>query len=1000
MSAATAEDGWSTGTPFLQSEDTRTAPVATQNQVPKSSKPQSSPATSPPPTVEEWPPSTLEGLSLQSERLSEAVFNLIDDVEIAAIKVGRGVINARLGRRVFDNHDVLGSWTVVDHMTLDANYPFYTVIWPIVGPLMGGYTLTGDVTAGFIDIRQVLPSNFRHLESLQAREEELHAFDKTATVTLPVTPEPGTGPVPVQPVAPAQTPMENPVLSPSLGQGPAPTTAPLAAQAPAPVAASGTIPAQPSAPQPAPSAAMTTARAQVLPAVPAPPATQSATSAATVPSAPAAVPVASRPAAVASPAPAAAPAPAPAPAAPPVHQDHVTTITPPARPAASSNAEMVSEWSQPFAGLEQARWSRLWNIVAFPARMPIAARWIDHIDPGEVISFLVQGTIETGPEFLYSVPNSLNIGLNGQASVFVYITGQFRISILREDARYARVRFTLLGESGTISSAGGFTDDVVHGFSVVGLNQLQNRTMITPFTVAFRHGKGRSLDKVFRFDLTTAVGRRAYTDAVQGRFAYCEEKAGGIDWRTQPRDAPVRQLADRWTIFTKVYWGTATRFGFAYRHSHESTLTLSEITARFPEIITRLFRAEVYNNRAWRFFWGLYGEFNYTFRIDVDRDRVIHHQREAASLVVRGELTDSDTSGEDLYRYMDEVESATGRHGFFPRPPKYQPTADFPTFVLNDGHDRRRDDIHSDELIEYYRSSFFYQLTFSEEQLQRFVLLPDAQRWPMLEAAFRVEPGVWSTSEKRAAYDLAHLPERVLNLPLYALNIHYDQGTILQSAESMIGSWRKAALNPNLDQRVAALGEMFADRRYSEQLVRLLRLVLAGERVSYIIQGSSHAFGYLRDAGVGTAPIDPLPEQRELIIEFDRLAARPQDDPLASIDALSMEPLDDGRYSLSFKTQDGAVPRDLYLSLMEIRPWHLPRDVGQAAYVDTEHMMGTGANVLVLSRDSGPFSDLLAKVLPGNAYVLKAAYSRDGHTWGPIAECRFFLPPSPPPPGP
>jgi len=675
----------------------------------------------------------------------------------------------------------------------------------------------------------------------------------------------------------------------------------------------------------------------------------------------------------------------------------VTVITPPAKPAVSANAEMVSAWSQPFAGLEQARWSRLWNIVAFPARMPMAARWIDHIEPGEVISFLVQGTIETGPELLYAVPNSLNIGLNAQASVFVYISGQFRISILREDARYARVRLTLLGESGTISSAGGFTDDVVHGFSVVGIDKLQDRTMITPFTVAFRHGKGRSLDKVFRFDLTTAVGRRAYSEAVQGRFAYCEDKAGGIDWRTQPRDAPVRQLADRWTIFTKIYWGTATRFGFAYRHSHESTLTVSEITARFPEIITRLFRAEAFNSRAWRFFWGLYGEFNYTFRIDVDRDRVLHHQREAASLVVRGELTDSDTSGEDLYRYMDEVESATGRHGFFPRPPKYQPTADFPTFVLNDGHDRRHDDIHSDELIEYYRSSFFYQLTFSEEQLQRFVLLPDAQRWPMLEAAFRVEPGIWSTPEKRAAYDLAHLPQRLLNLPLYGLNIHYDQGTILQSAESMIASWRKAALNPNLDQRVAALGEMFADRRYSAQLVRLLRLVLTGERVSYIIQGSSHAFGYLRDAGIGTAPIDPLPEQRELIIEFDRLAARPQDDPLSSIDELAMEPLDDGRFRLSFKTQDQAVPRDLYLSLMEIRPWHLPRDVGQAAYVDTESMMGSGANVLVLSRDSGPFSDLLAKIMPGNAYVLKAAYSRDGHTWGPIAECRFVLPPAQPP---
>ncbi len=789
---------------------------------------------------EEWPHGTLENLSLQSERASEALFNLIEDVEVAAIKAGRGVVNARLGRRVFDNHDVLGSWTVVDHVRLDVNYPFYSLYWPIIGPITGGWTIGGDVANGFIDIRQVLPRDFARPPSLEERAKQIQQM--------------------------------------------------------------------PSASQRA------------------------------------------------------------------------------------AQADFEQEWTTPFAGLEQARWSRLWNIITFPARAPTSVSWVSHMEDDEVLSFLAEGTIEIGPELLWEIPiPHVTITLNAQASAASYIYGQFRISILKENSRYVRVRLTRQGEAGVTGSAGGFSSDVINGFQVLSWHPLKNKTEITPFVFNIRHGKGRAIDMVYRYDLSQGMGRAAYEAAVAGRFRLSEEMSGSDSWRRQPVTAAVRRLGDRDAVYTKGYKGTSSKYSLIYRHSHESTLTSSEITARFPESTARVFRSDAENDSAWRFVWGSAAAFNYRFRIDVDRDRSERHLRDAATMVVRGELTNSDTSGDDLYDYMDEAEDATGRRGFFPRPPRMRPSEDFPRYQADSGFDRRAHERRSSD-IDYGRSSFFYQLAFNQDQLTRFIDTPDDQRWGLLEQAFGQPAGVWEGGARRLAFDLTHLPERLLNIPLYALDIHYREGSMLQHARAMIAAWQKAATGTSLEERMGSLGEMFSDRRYSAELVKLLRVRLQGEKLSYVIQGSSHGFGYLRDEGVGTTPIDPLPEQKEQIIDFDRQEARPQADPTAVVTGLNVQALGGGRFRLDFRTAPAVTPRDLYLTMLEIRPWHLPREIGQAAYIDTTKALAAGSNVLVLNDRSGPFSDLLARIEPGNVYVVKIAISRDGATWGPIAETRLRIP--------
>ncbi|MBA2481887.1 MAG: hypothetical protein H0V44_14575 [Planctomycetes bacterium] len=816
------------------------------------------------PNVEEWPHSTLHALSLQSERLSEAIFDLLEDVEIVKLAIGEGTLGVRAGRRVFDNHNVLGSWTVVDHIKIELSHPLYGMSWPVAGTISAGFSIGGSIGNDFINIRQVLPRDYAKLEPVGDRASEDSDWVRGVAAE-----------------ADGQR-----TLSP-------PEEAPPAASAPA------------------------------------------------------------------------------------------------------GAAEVPPKQEHAFDGLTKARYGKLWNILGFPARIPTEARWISHMQDGEVISFVARGSVQAGPSlsWLYEVSQVTN-SVHADASIGVYLTGQFRISILRENARYARVRLTRLAEAGTFGTIGGNTDDVVQGFTVVNAEVGRNKSTIKPFTFTVSHGKGRAFDVAFRYDLAQAAGRLAYEQAIGGRVALSEEAAGGFEWQQASADSAVVKVGIRSTQYTRDFKGSGSRYGMLYRHNHDSSVTNSNITATFREGTTRVFRTVVQNNQQWRFIWGSFERRHHNFRFNVDLDRAQKSLGDALTLVVEGEITDTDTSGVEMHAYIDDVEDASMRPGFFPRPPMYRPLHDTPAYVPDDGADRRRSDNHRhrrDAEINYYRSSFFHQLTFSQDQVERFVETPAERMWPALEKAFGVPEGIWASRASRLAYALANTPQRILNMPLYAANIHFREGSIVQHAERIQESWLDAQNASVLIERIAILGSMFSDRRYGPELGRLLRVVLAGEKTSYVIQGSSHVFGYLREEGVATTAIDPLPERLERRIEFDREGPLPQADPEASIRSLSVTSMRDRRIRVAFTIPDNDRPQALYVSLLEARPWKLTRILGHQAILNSNGVIGGGENVLVLSPESGLLSNLLAQVVPGNQYVLKLAYTRDGQAWGPVAQTEFEL---------
>ncbi len=820
----------------------------------------------------EWRDARLRSLSYRNDRIATAIFEILEDLDLYDIDVAEGRVGVSVGRRVYDNHDVLGSFTVADRFRIRGRYPLLSLTEPIAPHLSVNFEIGTRNSLEFLHIRQVLPNQYSQLESVDQRVGALEALGWVGAPTARATP-------PADPEAGGTT------------------------------IADGTAP------------------------------------------------------------------------------DEWMLV-------GGQESDSGGSWLA-FDGLTKARYSKLWNLLAVPGRVPFDADWIARLRPGEIVSYLGRGSVEVGPSLVVNLDvTGLSRAFSADVGVRLFVNGDFRISVLREDEHHAQVKLTRTAAFGRRATVGGGSEDLIDGFRVFGANIGANKSSIIPFRFDTSRSRGRAFDTVYRYDLRDAQARRAYERAVFGRMALSDRLAGGVDWRATPEDAAVRRIGDRATAFNSSSRSAITRLGIVYRHGNDTSSTHSDITLDLRDGRHRVFRSATHNGHRWRWFWGTQEHFNHDFRTNIDLDRLDQGLPEHMTLTVAGDISDTDTSGPEIHRYIDEVEASANRPGVFPRPPRYLPPIATPRFPRDAEFERRLRPgyrIPRLEAVDYGRSSFFYQVTYSQAQLERFLATPHKDMWPALEAAFRMPPGAWKNARRRLIYHFAHAGETLLNLPLFALNIQLRSGQVLIQAERSRLLWLAAQRETDPRRRARLVGEMFMTRQYSEELARLLRATLRDEKVSYVVQGSSYAFGKVLDEGVATTAIDPLPERLQRPIDFDRKGARGDADQSAVIQGLKVQALDHERIRIDFTLGD-IVPRALYVRLVEQRPWRLPRGLGEVVVSGLGDAVHAGANSLTINRRGGLLSALLARAEPGRRYTLVIAVTRDGRRWGPIEDAEVDLP--------
>jgi hypothetical protein len=183
----------------------------------------------------------------------------------------------------------------------------------------------------------------------------------------------------------------------------------------------------------------------------------------------------------------------------------------------------------------RARFSRALNVFTFPLRTPLSVgAFRRRMQDGEVISWSTVGRVEVGAEVGWAIVPDLSLRSSGISYRLAAIAeGQYRISVLREDARFARIKLSTEAGFGTHRRITvGVSKEKAYGglllFRGTKLEQsgvLAQDLRIVPIEWDKTSIRTKFFDVGYRYDLDQEDGRDAYHRAVLGAFSLSDEIA-------------------------------------------------------------------------------------------------------------------------------------------------------------------------------------------------------------------------------------------------------------------------------------------------------------------------------------------------------------------------------------------------------------------------------------------------------------------------------------------
>ncbi len=611
---------------------------------------------------------------------------------------------------------------------------------------------------------------------------------------------------------------------------------------------------------------------------------------------------------------------------------------------------------------DQARFGRFWNRVLFPMRLPLTANALKRLEEGEVVSYTGEGSVHLGPSVGWVYDNSI-LNANAGISVSTYLRGSYRISVLKESERFVRVKLTRIGAYGAGLSAGARGESQMLDGHLV-LRKLNKYLKVTPFSLEASDEQSRTFNVGYRYDLENPQAREAYEQAVLGQFAFSDELS--VDETGKALDS---QLTGVQKLFTRTAKGRTEqvsqnlRLSALYRRDHVTSRTTVDAIITFPDGRFHIFQSWVENSREWRAFWAWYEKLYYKFWAHLNSGT---QGRFPISLWAEGNIQDSSTSQAELMSYILEAENTIGKVGLFPRPPAKE----------------------KDLFERSPRSSFFYRIAFSTEQIQAFIKTSPERAWELLEQAFGVTPGTWTNPLNRFWNRLGSEVLNIFTYPLYVADAPIRLGNVPGHASRIHERWMNVASARSLEEMTERLSKVFHDRRYSYELMRLLRASMNGQPVAYEVSAYSPVFGRVAETGNSEVFLEDLATRAQREIEFDREEGRtPTQDRDAAIHGVLASAVSSSRVDIEMHLR--AAPKAIYLELYERSFWNWKKKANVLVYNNGE--LDAGANRLVLAKElsESPWFGISKELLPRTRYRLRMAVNASGLNWGPAQSVEF-----------
>jgi hypothetical protein len=623
---------------------------------------------------------------------------------------------------------------------------------------------------------------------------------------------------------------------------------------------------------------------------------------------------------------------------------------------------------------DQARFGKFWNRLLFPLRLPLTAASVSKLSNGEVIAYNASGSVYMGSSVGWNYDNSV-LNASAGVSISTYVRGEYRISILKESDRFVRLKVTRLGAAGTSENAGGnINPTLLDGYVII--KRLNKFIKVTPFSLNATQELSHSFDVGYRYDLAKPQAREAYEQAVLGQLAFSDELAfDGQGNATNAAISGVEKIFSREAKGKRNEISQSFRLGILFKLDHRTSQQTVDAIITFPDGTYRIFQSFVENSVEWRIFWAWYEKLYYKFLVHFDNQKQLNGEF-PLSLWAEGNIQDSSTSRKELMAYILETENTVGKFGIFPRPPLMAGN------VSSSSPDGQPTKLNRE------RSSFFYRIAFSQAQVNQLVNTPASKAWELLESAFQVTPGSWSNPWTRFWKRFGGELLNILTYPLYIADVPVRLGNIQGHAKRIHDRWMDVKQATDAKTMAERLGLMFYDRRYSFELMRLLRASMNDQPVAYEVSAYSPVFGRVAETGNSQIFIDDVATRAQREVDFDRETGRiPTQDREAAITDLRSEALSGSRASLQLYLK--SAPKAIYVELYERGFWSWKKTANVLVYTNGELL--AGPNVIILDpAETGSTWFGIAKALkPNTKHRVRLAVNVSGLSWGPAQKTEF-----------
>jgi len=642
------------------------------------------------------------------------------------------------------------------------------------------------------------------------------------------------------------------------------------------------------------------------------------------------------------------------------------------------------------------RTSELWNFFTFPFRIPTSLKKLEGLENGELVSYGVSGYVEFGAGAGFNLISSqdetqpLELGLNLEYKTF--LKGTFRITVLKENERFVRVKITRAKNRGSLWSLGGGASDFLlyEGFLVfedkkLETNLLETKVNIIPFKFKTDTRYSQIFDLGFRYDLKNEVARDAFEKAVKGSFIDSIDLDGRIDEQGNiivqqlfKRSSQIRTRSHDYELNLNLYrsnWGRS-------HSSIEAVITLED-GEHF------VFKEESSSDKRWKLLWGNYEKLNYNFIVSVDKTSYDNNVDNSLQLVAQASIEDSHTSGFEMSRYIKNIRTVLAQRDILPDLPLY-----LPSYSLDYSHQDLEITPYSQMGIARYRkSSFFYGYNIDQATLIKFINTPKNKMWNILEKAFDIKHGRWANRYRRTRYRLRYILPRIANVPLFLANIHLRKGSDVESAKRIIKNWHtlqnKYLEGAPINQVAALLSQMFKSKHYGYELMKVILFSLENIELDYFLVATNNSFGRIQERGRVTTNPEYLLNLTDENIGFERLAGGYNSDPDILVSNLKTKVIDeDEKVEVSFELDHN--PKIVYLKLFKTNRLQPFETAIEIAY-DNKTRFKKGVNKIVMNKKSlDELSFKLGKSLENkNFYNLTISTSVDSFSWSKIATDRF-----------